>query len=151
MKGGNIYKVFFDNIFSNILNNIDETLNENDVKILYLSNPNNPSGRKVPKNEIEILIRKYSKTWFLIDEAYVEFYGDSLVPLAEKYTNLIIFRTFSKAFSLAGIRIGYIVSNSKNIKIINKVRNGKDVSPIGQHIAILALNYLDDFELHLKI
>jgi histidinol-phosphate aminotransferase len=79
---------------------------------------------------------------FFIDEAYYEFSGSTVVNLISNYSNLIIFRTFSKAFGLAGIRLGYIISNKYNIEVINKIRNGKEVSSIAQLAASCILeNY----------
>jgi histidinol-phosphate aminotransferase len=79
---------------------------------------------------------------FFLDEAYYEFRGDTVISLVKKYDNIIIFRTFSKAFGLAGLRLGYIISNFENINLINKVRNGKEVSSLAQIAGVAAiLNY----------
>ena len=79
---------------------------------------------------------------FFVDEAYYEFCGSSAIDLISKYSNLIIFRTFSKAFGLAGVRLGYIISNILNISTINKIRNGKEVNSLAQFCASIVLqNY----------
>ena len=111
-------------------------------KIFYFSNPNNPIGFYFSKNEIEHMLNSNPHVMFFVDEAYYEFCDSSVFILISQYTNLIIFRTFSKAFGLAGIRLGYIISNHNNISMINKVRNGKEVSTIAQFSALKALeNY----------
>lgn len=111
-------------------------------KIFYFSNPNNPIGYLFSKNEIEDMLIRNPTVMFFVDEAYYEFSGNNVIDLILKYSNLIVFRTFSKAFGLAGIRLGYVVSAKDNISMINKVRNGKEVSTIAHLAAITALeNY----------
>lgn len=111
-------------------------------KIFYFSNPNNPIGFSFSIKEIENMITSNPSVVFFVDEAYYEFSNCSAVDLVSKYANLIIFRTFSKAFGLAGIRLGYIISNKYNIEVINKIRNGKEVSSIAQLAASCILeNY----------
>jgi histidinol-phosphate aminotransferase len=112
-------------------------------KVFYFSNPNNPIGYLFSESEIENMVITNPSVMFFVDEAYYEFSGSSAINLISKFSNLIIFRTFSKAFGLAGIRLGYVVSAKENISMINKVRNGKEVSTIAQLAAITALdNYL---------
>ncbi len=111
-------------------------------RIFYFSNPNNPVGFCFTKVEIELLLKQNPSVMFFVDEAYYEFSDTSVVDLVSQYSNLIIFRTFSKAFGLAGIRLGYIITNVINNSLISKVRNGKEVSSIAQLSAIRVLeNY----------
>ena len=109
-------------------------------KIFYFSNPNNPIGYLFSKNEIEDMLIANPSVMFFVDEAYYEFSGSNVIDLISKYSNLIIFRTFSKAFGLAGIRLGYVMSAKDNISMINKVRNGKEVSTVAHLAAITALD-----------
>lgn len=109
-------------------------------KIFYFSNPNNPIGFLFSSDEIEELLFRNPSVMFFVDEAYYEFSGSSVIDLISKYSNIIIFRTFSKAFGLAGIRLGYVLSAKDNILMINKVRNGKEVSTIANLAAITALD-----------
>ena len=150
MKGAKIHRSRFGDIFSNNIELINHDLKKQNIKVFYLSNPNNPTGRILSKAEIAGLLEINNEIWFFIDEAYVEFSGNSIVSLTNKYKNLIVFRTFSKAFSLAGIRIGYIISNKKNIEMINKVKNGKDVGSFNQKVATLALEHTDDLKNYIK-
>lgn len=112
-------------------------------KIFYFSNPNNPIGFYFNKDEIENMLCSNPTTMFFVDEAYYEFCDSSAIDLISKYSNLIVFRTFSKAFGLAGIRLGYIISNTNNIEIINKIRNGKEISSIAQIAATTSCIYFD--------
>ncbi|MBL0062112.1 MAG: histidinol-phosphate aminotransferase family protein [bacterium] len=108
-------------------------------QLVYLSNPNNPTGWLVPAKEIEEVVRRFPETMFIVDEAYAEFSNVTVIPLAVQVPNLVAFRTFSKAYGLAGLRIGYIIGSPGNIDYLNLIRNGKNVSMIGQVAAIAAL------------
>ena len=78
-----------------------------------------------------------------MDEAYWEFSGITVKELTRDYQNLLICRTFSKAFGLANFRIGYLISNPYNVSLINKIRNPKNISTFAQEAAIAALDDLD--------
>lgn len=103
----------------------------NEYDFVYLVNPNMPLGYMFNNNQIEILLKKYKNTLFIIDEAYIEFTKyDSVVKYISNYRNIIITRTFSKAFSLASLRLGYILSNIENINKMYVPYNGKDVTNV---------------------
>jgi histidinol-phosphate aminotransferase len=89
--------------------------------VIYISNPNNPTGLCVDKNDLILCISKYSKTIFVIDEAYIEFTGvsESMCELVKQFANIYIVRTFSKAYGIAGLRLGYILSQQTNILHLN--------------------------------
>ncbi len=90
-----------------------------DSKLLYLCSPNNPTASQLKLEEIEALTEEFPGI-VLVDEAYAEFADYSIVPLINKYENLIVLRTFSKAFSLAGLRLGYAVANPTLAKALDK-------------------------------
>lgn len=81
----------------------------------------------------------FPKTLLLLDKAYGKFSGRTAIHLATKYSNIIVARTFSKAYGLAGLRIGYVIATPGNIARLNLIRNGKNVSMIGQVAAVAAL------------
>ena len=89
-------------------------------QILYLDSPNNPTGFQFSKTQLEYLIKKFDGL-VIIDEAYGEFGDSSTVSLTKKYDNLIVVKTFSKAFGLAGLRLGYFVANKKIVEVFNQV------------------------------
>ena len=89
------------------------------ARLLYLCSPNNPTANQLKPREIEALIDEFSGI-VLVDEAYAEYADYSVVPLIHKYENLIVLRTFSKAFSLAGLRLGYAVANPTIAKALDK-------------------------------
>lgn len=90
------------------------------ANILYLDSPNNPTGFQFPKKQLEKLISEF-KGLVIIDEAYVEFSDYSIMDIAKKMNNVLILRTFSKSFGLAGLRLGYIIANRKIIDAFTRV------------------------------
>jgi histidinol-phosphate aminotransferase len=111
--------------------------------VVYLVNPNNPTGKLLPVEEIEKLVKTYTNTLFIVDEAYYEFAKQSCSHLVVSHKNLIVTRTFSKAFGLASVRLGYCMGHPDTLSHIRKIRNGKAVNTLGQLCGIAALNDLD--------
>ncbi len=89
------------------------------ARLLYLCSPNNPTASQLKPREIEALTEAFPGI-VLVDEAYAEYADYSVVPLIKKYENLIVMRTFSKAFSLAGLRLGYMVANPTLARALDK-------------------------------
>jgi len=87
------------------------------TKLLFLCSPNNPTANQFDRQDIEKLIEDFEEP-VMIDEAYVDFAEYSIVDLVEEYENAIVLRTFSKAFGLAGLRLGYAVANPKLASLI---------------------------------
>ena len=111
-------------------------------KMVYICNPNNPTGTLYDKDILKDLICSFKNILFIIDEAYCEFGGDSCKDLVLEYNNLLINRTFSKAFALASFRIGYVLASKNNIEILSKIRNPKNINTFSQIAAISALDDL---------
>ena len=135
-------------------NKILEAINKN-TKIVILVNPNNPTGTSIKRNDIRRIAQKakINGALVLIDEAYYQFYGKTSIPLIKKYDNLFISQTFSKAFGLAGLRLGYIISIKDNIKIIQKALSPYSVNNLAVVCACAALedlayvkNYVQEVE-----
>lgn len=114
-------------------------LARNPIKMLYICSPNNPSGISYPQEALLEIIKDFPRILFLVDEAYCEFSSQTLESHT-KIPNLIITRTFSKAFGLASFRIGYVLSHSENINALNKLRNAKNITMPSQIAALAALN-----------
>lgn len=89
---------------------------------VILPNPNAPTGELLPLDEIEAIIQANQDVIVVIDEAYIDFGGESALSLIDKYDNLIVVQTFSKSRSMAGSRIGYAISNPVLIKYLNDVK-----------------------------
>lgn len=133
-------------IYSNIVKPFYEHSYEfdiiKDVNVIYFSNPNNPTGVCLDYSHILQLIETYPDKLFIIDEAYYEFSKKTCSHLVKTFNNLIITRTFSKAFSLASMRLGYICASPILIEYINKIRNTKEVNSFAQILGLKALeNY----------
>lgn len=89
---------------------------------IIFPNPNAPTGVFMPLSEVEDIIAHNQESIVVVDEAYIDFGGESALPLIEKYENLLVVQTFSKSRSMAGIRIGYAMGCEKLIRYINDVK-----------------------------
>ena len=85
-------------------------------------NPNAPTGVLMPLEEVEEIIASNRDVVVIVDEAYIDFGGTSCLPLINQYDNLLVVQTFSKSRSMAGMRIGYAMGNTKLIKYLNDVK-----------------------------
>jgi len=120
-------------------------------KIVYLVNPNNPSGWLYSKDTICRLLNKFKDTLFIIDEAYIEFCPTNTVSsLINECNNLIISRTFSKAWGLASIRFGYLLAEENLLKVVNKIVNKKEVPYFTLEIAKFALKHQEIMESYVE-
>ncbi len=90
---------------------------------IIFSNPNAPTGRILPLEQIEALLQRNTASVVLVDEAYIDFGGVSCIPLIKKYPNLLVVQTLSKSRSLAGLRIGYAVGPAELIKGLERAKN----------------------------
>lgn len=132
------------------LDEILELMDDKLVKLVVFSNPNNPLGTLTPISDIEKILKK-AKTKnidVLHDEAYFEFSKTTAKSLIEKYDNLYIIRTFSKAFGLVATRAGYVISKENNIQELLKIRGPYDVNMFAKIAIIAALKdkkYADDY------
>lgn len=111
---------------------------DNQAKILYICNPNNPTGFIFDQDAI-IKILDSVPSLVILDEAYIEFFGESNADLLSKYPRLLILRTLSKAFGLAGIRCGYALGNKALIDILYKVKGPYNLNVLTQKLAVIAL------------
>jgi len=117
----------------------------NKTKIIWICNPNNPTGTMITEKEfIDFLSNVPSNILVISDEAYREYvtrddYPFNTIELSKKYPNLLVMRTFSKAYGLAGIRVAYTVGNKDILENINKVRGPFNVNILAQAAAIAAI------------
>jgi histidinol-phosphate aminotransferase len=115
-----------------------EALLATKAKAIFLANPNAPSATFVPSLKLDELAKKFHGL-LLIDEAYVDFAEDNCLPLVRKHENVVITRTLSKAYSLAGLRFGYAVAQPQVIKEMNKARDSYPCDAISIIAATAAL------------
>jgi len=109
-----------------------------DASLAYICNPNSPTGNFEPINKI-IRIAKSIPCALFVDEAYFEFAGQSVAPFVRECPNLVVGRTFSKAFGLAGARVGYAIASRGLVEGMEKVRPPNSVSAISLALAQKAL------------
>lgn len=114
------------------------------TKIIFIANPNNPTGTYINNKELASFLKKVPKNKLIVlDEAYIEFTDARDYPktlrLINKTKNLIILRTFSKAYGLAGLRIGFAITNPKFINAMEKIRQPFNVNILAQRAAEAAL------------
>lgn len=124
---------------------IRHALRPEGTHLLFLSYPNNPTGNCWNTSSILSLLEE-PNLLVVVDEAYAEFSGKSFVSRLEEYPNLIVLRTFSKAFGLAGLRVGYLLADPAWATCINKVRLPYNVNRWSQEVARTALKYTPLFE-----
>ncbi|MDO8741413.1 MAG: histidinol-phosphate transaminase [Candidatus Woesearchaeota archaeon] len=139
IAGAKIKKIKYNKNLSFPTENLLKAVNKK-TKIIILCNPNNPTGTSIDQKSIMRILKKAKNSVVLIDEAYGEFSNFTASNMIEKYGNLIITRTFSKAFGLAGLRAGYIISNNKNIEILKKAYGPFEVNSIAKTAIEAALD-----------
>ena len=94
-----------------------------DYKGIVFANPNAPTGMAMPLDQVEQILREHTAALVVVDEAYVDFGGESAVGLVERYPNLLVVQTFSKSRSLAGLRIGFAMGQQPLIEALSTVKN----------------------------
>ena len=142
MFGCHVRKLEFDERLAISLEDILGSLRE-DVSLLYLANPNQPTGTFINSSDIEVIVehaREYD-VFVLIDEAYIEFSGEGgSLRMIERYSNLGVLRTFSKAWGLAGLRLGYLVGDAELLSQFAKTRTLLDINCFAIEIAKILLS-----------
>jgi histidinol-phosphate aminotransferase len=101
------------------------------TRLVLVANPNNPTGGAIGLAEVETILQRAEQAAVLIDEAYFEFYGVTALDLLPRYPNLFVCRTFSKAFGLAGLRVGCLLSQPENIASVHKGQSPYSVNSVG--------------------
>ena len=97
-----------------------------------IANPNAPTGIALPRAEIARLLEEHPTVTVLIDEAYVDFGGESAVPLIAGHPNLLVVQTMSKSRALAGLRVGYTLGGVGLIEALHRVKNSFNSYPLGR-------------------
>jgi histidinol-phosphate aminotransferase len=121
-------------INENELEKFNDIINYKNMSLIYIANPNSPSGNVIPKKIISSIVKfsKKKNILFIIDETYIEFSkSKSLTSLIKKHNNILVLKTYSKYFGLAGLRVGCIIANKNLIKATNALRPPHDVSNLG--------------------
>jgi histidinol-phosphate aminotransferase len=113
---------------------------------IVIANPNAPTGRVLPLSEIERLLQRNTDSVVLVDEAYIDFGGDSAAALVGRYPNLLVVRTLSKSYALAGLRVGFALGDEALIEGLERVKNSFNSYPLDRVAIAGATAALDDHE-----
>lgn len=111
---------------------------DNDAKLLIICSPNNPTGNTIRPETIEKVLA--SGRLLVVDEAYAEFAHDDWIRRINEFPNLIVTRTLSKAYGLAGLRLGYLATQPKKVDLIWRARLPYNVNALSQAVATAAMN-----------
>jgi histidinol-phosphate aminotransferase len=118
---------------------LPERLDLGRAKLVFLANPNAPTGTLFPESEIRRLLAAVPRGLVVIDEAYADFAGRSVIPLIDEYANLAVVRTFSKSYSLAGLRAGLGFARAEIMAQFEKVRDFYNLDRLAQAAAEAAM------------
>ncbi|MBE7088843.1 MAG: histidinol-phosphate transaminase [Clostridiales bacterium] len=113
-------------------------------KAIVLANPNAQTGKLLTTNQIKTLLEQNKNSVVVIDEAYIDFGGESAVYLTKQYKNLIVVQTFSKSRSLAGARVGFAIADKELIEDLNKVKNSFNPYNVNRISSLVAQRAMQD-------
>jgi len=119
-------------------------------ELVIIANPNNPTGTFCTPEEIRSFLDKY-KGLLVVDEAYIDFYGGSVIELVNDYDNLIVTRSFSKSYSLAGLRVGLAIANPEIIRGFMKIKDSYNVDMLAIAGAAGALEDKKTFDYNVRM
>ena len=145
IQGAKIKKVNFEEKWIFPINKFIENITD-DVKIIYISSPNNPTGNIIEEQDLIKIIQKAQNKVIILDETYANYCGISYKNYIKEYDNIFITRSFSKDFALAGMRLGCVISNEENIKNLKKVISPFSVNTFAMKAGISALSDISYFE-----
>lgn len=127
-------------------NSVEPYFSDENLKLIFICSPNNPSGNLIQSEDVEFILENFNGI-VIIDEAYIDFCPEA--TFAEKlvqYPNLIISQTLSKAWGLAGLRLGIALMNEELLTFYNKVKAPYNISSVNQQVALETLNNTDEFQ-----
>ncbi len=129
------FQINIDKLFSSIS---DQT------RLIFICSPNNPTGNKINRKDIYKVLDNFKTGFIIIDEAYIDFNDEpSFIQELNKYPNLIVMQTLSKAYGLASLRLGMAFAHSEIIEILNKIKPPYNISGANQKYALETLSNLD--------
>lgn len=140
-----ILKVPLNESFQIDLQKVKSVFSDKRLKLIFICSPNNPTANSMNFADIEYIIAEFNGI-VLIDEAYIDFSEKpSVIRLVDKYPNLILMQTLSKAFGLASVRVGMAFSNPAIVQYFNKMKPPYNISTINQKAALFKLDNIDGY------
>ncbi|NLX47481.1 MAG: histidinol-phosphate transaminase [Euryarchaeota archaeon] len=119
-------------------------------KLVLICTPNNPTSNTFRQEDVRALVEGSNRP-VVVDEAYGEYTGSSFLPLVDRYDNLIVTRTFSKAYGLAGMRVGYLAASEGMAEAMQKVKIPYSLNLVGERVAIAALRDREFLERSVRV
>lgn len=141
-----LHEVPLSETFDLDLEALEPELSNPKLKLLLLCSPNNPTGNRIPAEQIHWLLERF-KGIVLLDEAYIDFCPEySLLPALQRFPNLIISQTLSKAWGMAGLRLGLGFASERIIQWLDKVKPPYNISSLNQHAALQGLQRVNQMQ-----
>ncbi|NYB75640.1 histidinol-phosphate transaminase [Sedimentibacter hydroxybenzoicus DSM 7310] len=132
-----------ENDFSQNMDKLIKAVKEQKPKVVIVCTPNNPTGFVTPREDIIGLLESTEDSLVILDEAYIDFSEGSTIELINTYENLVVMRTLSKAFGLAGLRVGALIAKEETVRYIWKVKVPYNINVLSQYAAEQALENKD--------
>lgn len=153
LAGGEIDKVRKDGNLKVDIDSLIDHVREKRSKILIFSNPCNPTGQIINREEIARLCKSLDETLVVVDEAYMEFAetDESVIDLINETKNLIVLKTLSKAFGSAAMRLGFAISNRELVTAIRKIKSPYNVNTISQTFGTIILRHGEEIKKNIAL
>jgi len=130
---------------------VDEVIAEaRHAKVVILCSPNNPTANTYAESDVRRVVAE-SGALVLLDEAYHEFSDQNFLPILRDYENVVIFRTFSKAFAMGGLRVGYLIGRPDIVREIGKVKLPYGLNIMSEAVALVALDHASVFQEQIRL
>lgn len=141
-----VLKIPLNNNFQIDIKKAEALFNDKNLKLIFICSPNNPTANSMNHEDVESILSRFGGI-VIIDEAYNDFSEKpSFISLLNKFPNLILMQTFSKAFGLAGVRVGMAFSNPGIIQYFNKLKPPYNISTINQKAVLSKLGHIDQYQ-----
>lgn len=145
-----VIEIELDDEFNLPIAKIESTISPK-TKLLFLCTPNNPVGNTIPLSEIEAICRCFNGI-VVVDEAYIDFSESiSATTLLDKFENIFILQTLSKAYGMAGLRLGIGIGNPQIIALLNRIKPPYNVSQIVQDVVVKRLQFRAEIVAHINL
>ena len=140
VAGGAIERVRYDEQFRLPVESIVAAIKKK-TRWLALASPNNPTGTEISKPDLRTILEAAPHVLVLVDEAYFDYSGQTVLPWIRKYQNLLVTRTFSKAFGLAALRMGFIFGHPELVELMHRAQNPFQVNTLALVAASIAIRH----------